>query len=89
MTIEEPDRERGICAHDIFAPLWLRREYPGDIVLAPGNIEHGSIAKNEPECEKRLRTGAIVIVSIARTLNAAGCAIAGAPEGGALKRHVL
>ncbi len=89
MAVEEPERERGVPTHDVLPPLRLRREYAGDIVFAPGEVEHHSIAKDESKREPRLRTGAIVVVSVARALDAARCAVAGATESGTLKRYVL
>ena len=80
MTVEDTHGEGSIGSQDIFPCLRVGREQPGDIILAPRDIEHGSIAKNETEREKGLWRGAIMIIPLIRTLDAAGCAITDASE---------
>jgi hypothetical protein len=88
MTVEDAHREGSIRSQDIFLCLRPQRA-ARDIILAPCDIEHGAIAKNETEREQGLRTGAIMIIRLIRTLDAAGCAITDAANGGPLKCHVL
>ena len=80
MTVEDAHGEGSLSSQDIFPSLRVSREQPGDIILESRDIEHGSIAKNETEREKGLWSGAIMIISLIRTLDAAGCAITDASE---------
>ena len=89
MTVEDAHGEGSLASQDIFPSLRVRREQPGDIILASRDLEHGPIAKNETGGEKALGGGAIMIVPFIRALNAAGCAITNATEEGPLKRYVL
>ena len=89
MTVEDAHSEGSIRSQDIFPCLRVGGEQPGDIILAPRDIKHGAIAKNETEREQGLGSGAIMIIPLIRTLDAAGCAITDAAKGSPLKRHVL
>ena len=52
MLVDDPDGHRGVFAQDVFISLWLGRNQTPDILLAPGEIDHRSVAEDQTECEQ-------------------------------------